>query len=200
MSLINLTQMTNAIADACVPIICLLITAGGAYLLALLRKKTAILQQSLDNDMAGKYIEMAYDAVDQAVTFVAQTFVDALKSENAFTKERQLEAFYMAKDKVLSILGDTTVRYLNALYGDFEIWLETRIEQVCREIKQPETASALPGIMLIEAHAGQEPEEAGQEPEEAGQNPEEVGQEPEEVGQEPEEASEVENPDEDYVF
>ena len=194
MSPIIISQITNAIANACTPILCLLITAGGAYLLALLRKRLNLVQEQMNNDLAGKYIDMAYDAVDQAVTFVAQTFVDALKSEGAFTKERQLEAFSMARNKVIEILGGTTVRYLNELYGDFETWLETRIEQVCREIKQPETAAALPGIMLIEAHAGQKPEEAGQKPEEAGQEPST------DANTESEEAPEVEEPDADYEY
>lgn len=125
------------IVSACVPVLCLLITAGGAYLVALLRRETAQLQQELDNATASKYMNMACDAVAQAVTYTAQTFVDTLKAEGAFTKDKQLEAFDKAKSKTLEILGDTAVAALGEIYGDFDTWLDTKIEQVCREIKVP---------------------------------------------------------------
>lgn len=47
-----MSDTLQQIANACVPILCLLITAGGAYLVALLRKKTAQLQQQVDNETA----------------------------------------------------------------------------------------------------------------------------------------------------
>ena len=137
-----MNETLQQIANACVPVLCLLITAGGAYLVALLRKKTAQLQQELDNKTADKYMNMACDAVAQAVTYTAQTFVDTLKAEGAFTKEKQLEAFAKAKSKTLEILGDTVVAALGQIYGDFDVWLNTKIEQVCREIKAPATDTA----------------------------------------------------------
>lgn len=134
-----MNETMQQIVSACVPVLCLLITAGGAYLVALLRRETAQLQQELDNNTASKYMTMACDAVAQAVTYTAQTFVDTLKAEGAFTKEKQLEAFKKAKNKALEILGDTAVAALGEIYGDFDVWLETKIEQVCREIKVPAT-------------------------------------------------------------
>lgn len=134
-----MNETLQQIANACVPILCLLITAGGAYLVALLRRETSKLQKELDNETASKYMDMAADAVAQAVTYTAQTFVDTLKAEGAFTKEKQLEAFQKAKDKTLEILGDTAVKALSEIYGDFDVWLDTKIEQVCREIKAPAT-------------------------------------------------------------
>ena len=137
-----MNEILERIADACVPVLCLLITAGGAYLVALFRKKTALLQQEADNKTDDKYMNMACEAVAQAVTYPAQTFVDALKKEGAFTAEKQLEAFEKAKSKTLEILGDTVVAALGEIYGDLDAWLETKIEQVCREIKTPATEAA----------------------------------------------------------
>lgn len=130
-----MNEILQQIATACVPVLCLLLTAGGAYLVALLRKKTAQLQQQVDNDTADKYIGMACEAVTQVVAYTAQTFVDALKAEGAFTKEKQLEAFNDSKDKVLEILGDTAVEALNEIYNDFDLWLDTKIEEACRLYK-----------------------------------------------------------------
>lgn len=137
-----MNETLQQIANACVPVLCLLITAGGAYLVALLRKKTDQLQQELNNSTADKYMDMACDAVAQAVTYTAQTFVDTLKAEGAFTKEKQLEAFKKAKSKTKEILGNTVVAALGEIYGDFDVWLDTKIEQVCREIKAPEKTVA----------------------------------------------------------
>ena len=130
------------IVSACVPVLCLLITAGGAYAVALLRRETAKLQKELDNETANKYMDMAVDAVEQAVASTAQTFVDALKSSGGFTKEKQLEAFQKSRDKALEILGDTAVTALNEIYGDFDAWIDTKIEQVCRDLKRPDTGEA----------------------------------------------------------
>ena len=134
----DMTQILNAAT----PILCLLITAGGAYLVALLKRQTAQIEKDLDNETATKYMNMAVDAVAQAVAYTAQTFADSLKAEGKFTKEKQIEAFEKAKGKTLEILGDTTVAALNEIYGDFDAWLETKIEQVCREIKLPDTDAA----------------------------------------------------------
>ncbi len=133
-----MSETMQQIMSACLPVLCLLITAGGAYAVALLRRETARIEKELDNETAAKYMNMAADAVAQAVTYTAQTFTDALKAEGKFTKEKQLEAFNKAKDKTLAILGDAAVEALGEIYGDFDAWLETKIEQTCREIKVPE--------------------------------------------------------------
>ena len=130
-----MNETWNQILAACVPILCLLITAGGAYAVALLRRETAKIEKQLDNETAAKYIQMATDAVAQAVAYTSQTYVDTLKKQGAFTKEAQLEAFQKSRDKVMEILSDTAVGALMQIYGDFDVWLNTKIEQVCRETK-----------------------------------------------------------------
>ena len=137
-----MNETMQQIVSACVPVLCLLITAGGAYAVALLRRETARLQKEIDNETANKYMDMAVDAVEQAVAFTAQTFVDALKSSGGFTEEKQREAFQKSKDKALKILGDTTVAALGEIYGDFDAWIDTKIEQVCRDLKRPDTGEA----------------------------------------------------------
>lgn len=137
-----MNETMQQIANACVPILCLLITAGGGYLVALLKKQTAQIGKELDNETLSKYMDMACEAVAQAVTYTAQTFVDTLKNEGAFTKEKQLEAFEKAKNKTLEILGGAAVEALGQIYGDFDAWIETKIEQVCREIKAPDATAA----------------------------------------------------------
>lgn len=126
----------NNIIQSCIPILCLLITAGGAYLVALLKRETMKIEKQLDNETASKYIQMANEAVASSVVYVTQVFVETLKSQGAFTKEKQIEAFNMAKTRVIEILGETTIAALNEIYGDLDAWLNTQIERVCWETKQ----------------------------------------------------------------
>jgi len=58
-----------------------------------------------------------------------------LKKQGGFTKEKQIEAFNMSKQKALEILGDTAIKALNEIYGDLDSWLNTKIEQVVFESK-----------------------------------------------------------------
>lgn len=105
---------------ACVPVLCLLITAGGAYAVALLRRETTKIEKQLDNETTAKYMTMASEAVVQAVAYTLQTFVDSLKKQGGFTKEKQAEAFKKSKEKALEILSDTAVAALMGIYGDLE--------------------------------------------------------------------------------
>lgn len=130
-----MTTTWNDIMSACVPILCLLITAGGAYLVALLKRETMKIEKQLDNEMISKYIEMANDAVTQATLYTTQVYVETLKKQGGFTKEKQIEAFNMSKQKALEILGDTAIKALNEIYGDLDAWLNTKIEQVVFENK-----------------------------------------------------------------
>lgn len=127
-------QLTQIVA-ACVPVLCLLITAGGAYAVALIKRGTARIEKQIDNELAAKYIDMASEAVSQAVAFTSQTFADSLKQEGAFTKEKQIEAFNIAKNKAMEIMSDAALEAINDIYGDLDVWLETKIEQACREVK-----------------------------------------------------------------
>lgn len=126
----------NDIFQAAIPILCLLITAGGAYLVALLKRETVKIEKQLDNEIVAKYIDMANEAITSSVIYVTQTFVEALKKNQAFDKEKQIEAFNMAKKRTIEILGETTVRALQEIYGDLDAFIDTRIEQICWETKQ----------------------------------------------------------------
>lgn len=130
-----MNQTVQQILTACVPIICLLIAAVAYYLIAIIRSKTATLKAKTNNETANKYIDMASDAVQQAVAYTSQTFVDSLKASGTFDREKQIEAFNKCKSMVLEILSDTATEALNEIYGDFYMWLDSKIEQECREAK-----------------------------------------------------------------
>lgn len=126
---------TKILTDIFIVIIIPLIGILVKYLVSFINKAAAAALAKTEDATAEKYIVMATNAVVQAVEYVAQTYVDALKVSGTFTKEAQIEAFNRAKDKALEILSEEAKNALNSIYGDFGIWLETRIEQTCRELK-----------------------------------------------------------------
>lgn len=123
------------VAALCVPIICALIMAGGVYLVSLISEQTDELQQRTDNETAAHYIGMAGEAVAQSVAYVAQTYADELKKAGTFDKEAQQQAFEIAKARAKQILGPAVMQALGEIYGNVDVWITTKIEQVCREAK-----------------------------------------------------------------
>ena len=82
----------------------------------------------VDNDTADKYIAMVAQTITDCVIATNQTYVEALKKDNAFTKEAQEIAFQKTLDAVLAVLSNDAKDYLAALYGDATTYLMTRIE------------------------------------------------------------------------
>lgn len=126
----------------------------------LIKYLSAYLKGQTDNKTIEKYIELAENAVTQAVEYVAQTYVDALKNAGEFTPDAQEKAFETAKQKAIEILGEDAVSMLNVIYGDFNTWIETKIEQHCRALKHESVVEPLQSCIGFELQAEADDEEA----------------------------------------
>ena len=82
-----------------------------------------------------KYVDYAADIIKKSVIAVNQTFVDKLKEQNAFTSEKQKEAFELAKKKILSMLNEDAKKVLASIYGDLNTFLDSQIEATVNSIK-----------------------------------------------------------------
>jgi hypothetical protein len=89
-------------------------------LIALVRRKRK------DSKLA-TYLEIATDCVIDAVGDIAQTFIDKL-SEEEWNEETKKEAFNLAKEKALKHLGITGRALLEEALGDFDSWINSKIE------------------------------------------------------------------------
>lgn len=98
------------------------------YFVKYVKAKSLEIQNKIDNDTADKYIRMADETITSCVIAVSQTYVDALKKDNLFTKEAQKEAFKMAYDSIMSLLTLEAKEYLTNIYGDLSAYITTRIE------------------------------------------------------------------------
>ena len=99
-----------------------------AYIVKFINIKSSEIQANVDNDMADKYIAMVTDTISACVIATNQTYVEALKKENAFTAEAQKEAFNLTYNAVMAILTDEAKEYLAEIYGDVTAYITNKIE------------------------------------------------------------------------
>ena len=99
-----------------------------AYFVKFINVKSAEIQHKVDNDNADKYIAMVADTISACVIATNQTYVDALKKQNAFTAEAQKEAFNLTYNAVMNILTEDAKKYLTEIYGDVTIYITNKIE------------------------------------------------------------------------
>lgn len=99
-----------------------------AYIVKFINAKSAEIQHNVDNDMADKYIAMVTDTISACVIATNQTYVEALKKQNAFTAEAQKEAFQLTYNAVMAILTDDAKDYLAEIYGDVAAYITNKIE------------------------------------------------------------------------
>lgn len=118
-------EMLQKIFEVCIiPLLGILTT----YLVMFIRKKSKELEETTDNELYKKYIELLQDTIVRCVIATNQTYVEALKNKNAFDKEAQKVAFNMTYESVMAILSDDAKKYLETAVGDLEIYITKLIE------------------------------------------------------------------------
>lgn len=98
------------------------------FVVKYIRVKSKEITAKTENDKADKYIAMLADTISACVIATNQTYVEALKKDNAFTKEAQEEAFKMTYEAIMLILTEDAVDYLTQIYGDLSAYITTQIE------------------------------------------------------------------------
>lgn len=99
-----------------------------AYIVKFINAKSAEIKNKVDNDTADKYIGMLNDTISACVIATTQTYVEALKKQNAFTAEAQKEAFNLTFNAVMAVLTDDAKSYLTEIYGDLTAYITNKIE------------------------------------------------------------------------
>lgn len=105
------------------------------YLIALLKRKTAELEQKMHNETVSKYISMAENAIETAVISVNQTFVENMKKKGTFDQDAMVESFLMAKDTAAAMIGESARKVLKSAFGDLDLWIESKIEYYVKQHK-----------------------------------------------------------------
>jgi len=121
-------ELLHAIATAAIPVY-------AAYLVQYLHRKSEQIIAQTDNMKIKAFLAEATDAVSTAVTYTSQTFVDALKKEGSFDKDKQQEALEKSLDKAISLLSEPAKKALEDIYGDLAAYLTSKIEAEVRSQK-----------------------------------------------------------------
>ena len=99
-----------------------------AYIVAFIRAKTAELKTTNSNEILVKYLDMLSTTVIECVIATNQTYVNALKGQNAFDEAAQKIAFQKTYDAVIAVLSDDAKEYLTHIYGDLTVFITNMIE------------------------------------------------------------------------
>lgn len=123
-----LTYLLMAIIIAIIPIIT-------KVAISFFKSFSAEKIEKIKNENIKNIVKDAEDLVCQAVMHISQTFVESLKKSGDFTEIQQEKAFEKAKEEVIELIPNKTVDTLSDLYGDFDLWLESKIEQTVLNLK-----------------------------------------------------------------
>lgn len=105
------------------------------FLIDFLVAKKEEAKTKVKNETLQKYIELLNETVVDCVNATHQTYVAALKKENAFSEANQKEALQMTYENILAILSNDAKEYLQEGFGDLEIYIKNKIEAKVKESK-----------------------------------------------------------------
>ena len=86
-------------------------------------------------DKLNVVIDQVQSIVTSIVQSVNQTFVDSLKASGKFTKESAIEAKNMALEMADTLITKEAAKAIEVLYGDVDVYLDTLIEKIVKELK-----------------------------------------------------------------
>ena len=106
-----------------------------AYLVMLIRKKVSELQEKSHNETVDKYLGLLGTTIVNCVLATKQTYVDALKGQNAFTAEAQKMAFEKTYEAVMASLTEEAKMYLSEVTNDLSAFITEQIEATVAKTK-----------------------------------------------------------------
>lgn len=101
---------------------------------------TKLINSKIKDANAKEMLSSAVTTVSDVVKQVYQTYVEALKGQNAFTAEAQKEALAKALGTIEAILPEKVKAYLTDNFGNMEAWLTTQIEAAIYSLKNGQKA------------------------------------------------------------
>ena len=105
------------------------------FIVNYLRTKIKENTGKIENDTIQKYLDSAVEAISIAVTAISQTYVDSMKKAGKFDAAAQEEAKRMAIQKAKELITEDARKAVEAVYSDFDKFLDAMIESIVRESK-----------------------------------------------------------------
>ena len=98
------------------------------FVVVWIKGKTKEVQAKTDNEFLQRCLTVLETTVVNAVLATNQTYVEALKKENAFTLEAQQQAFQKTYDTVIASLTEDTKKGLETVTTDLTAYITEMIE------------------------------------------------------------------------
>lgn len=105
-----------------------IIATLAGYIISLIKTKKEEVLAKTKSETARKYVDMLEKTISDCVLATSQTYVKALKDQNAFDEEAQKKAFKLTYDSVMLILTDEAKTYLAEATKDLEVYVKNQIE------------------------------------------------------------------------
>ena len=121
-----------AIKDILLSVISLLLTGLATWGLSVF---TTWMNDKLKDKKSRKYANEALNIVVSCVKATYQTYVEAIKGTDAWTKEAQEKALKLALESAKSQLNDDVTKYITENYGDVDAYVISLIESVLYDLK-----------------------------------------------------------------
>lgn len=109
-----------------------ILAAVGSWVLV---KVKTLISTKIKNAKVAALLGGAVDVVASAVKITYQTYVEAIKGTDAWTKEAQSTALQMATDAAKSKLSEEMKTYISENFGDVDLWLKEQIEAKLYDLK-----------------------------------------------------------------
>ena len=118
--------------------VCIIPLLGFATVMLIKLVNTKINQapEQPKSDTADKNLRMLETTVVDCIRATNQTYVNALKGQNAFDANAQKEALTRTKDAIMAILTEDAKQYLSGAVGDLEMLVTEKIEANIQNAKQ----------------------------------------------------------------
>ena len=117
----------------------ILFSAIGTILTGLLVWLVSIVTNWINSKIKDKNAAKILTSITTLVTNVVQatyqSYVEALKGTNAWTKEAQKEALNIALTTIKSQLNNEGIRFIEENYGNVEEYIKTLIESILYKLK-----------------------------------------------------------------
>ena len=98
------------------------------FLINLIKTKINNLQKTTEDKTLSNYLILLDEAVDTAVAYINQTYVNQLKANNTFDEKAQQEALTKAYQRVIKTLTYEASDYLQTHIGEFSNYVFAKIE------------------------------------------------------------------------
>lgn len=117
----------------------ILLSTLGTILTALatwgVERLIAWLNTKIKDQKALTYLNNAISVVTSVVKATYQTYVEALKNENMFTKEAQEQALNKAVEQAKATMSAEVKNFITENYSDLTEWIKLQIESAIYNLK-----------------------------------------------------------------